>query len=229
MAIIIIRGRREPIECHYDVAKRIKADWGNVSIPQSQIMEVGEATFTKGDLKIVDLANNENQKSEDIKDKGVKQREEDNLDYMRDRNEIAGQTPENRAERIEMFRLLCWAHGMVPTNEQESEAKRIATKFFAANPRRIRCDPKYWKHLMPEKESGVAEWADGAMRAVEGAVAKDHEIAVTQVEIDISKILPQAKPARAFDKIPSSEPKNAPNGQIYKNTAIPDEDLVVPL
>ena len=101
----------------------------------------------------------------------------DNLNraYIAFRREINSKTPEQKAQRLEMFNLLCW--GITKEHQIPEDIKikviEIQTKFFEENPKRIYCSPVLFKSLFNEENKIF----NPAIAVIERVVAKDMNMA----------------------------------------------------
>jgi len=88
------------------------------------------------------------------KEYGKKQKHTDGLDreYRIYRQQINSMTPEQKAERLEIFNLLYW--GLTNKHEIPEDIKKqaieIQTNFFKENQKRIYCSPYLFKELFTE-------------------------------------------------------------------------------
>jgi len=75
-------------------------------------------------------------------------------EYSLHRREINSQSPEQKAQRLEMFNLFYW--GMTKEHNIPEDIKgkviKIQTEFFKENPKRIYCDPILFRPLFEGKE-----------------------------------------------------------------------------
>lgn len=138
MAQIYIRGIGQK-EVSNEDAKVIKQQWESGTLKHDEIISFGNFATKAGSITGITL-------EPEIKSGNNSEQVEG--DYYKERHEILSSSLEERAHRLEFFKLLIKImDDRDPTEEELEKAKQIQLEFFQKNPYRLECDTSCFKEF----------------------------------------------------------------------------------
>ena len=170
---IKIIGLRDLIEIDRKTASKIKKIWVDMKMGKGKskddMVEIGNWTGTYGRIDYIDLTDRGgNVKYNDEVEQNA------HTDYMNYRKRMLNKTSFQRAQNINIFKLVyqAFTDELMPPEELQKQAIEIQTKFFEKNPKRIYCDPLLFKHFFKGKKA-----TESLMRLVVNCIQTDMEYA----------------------------------------------------
>lgn len=178
---IQLKGVREQIFVKASEALKVKEMWEDNSVEYHHVINVGNTSFTKGDIKMV-VSNNDKTKGE-IWDGVMKDFYDEE---RRNRNALANKSAESKANMLDMFfQLHKIALKQEPNKETMDMAYKVQLDFFMRNPRRTLCDAHLLKALIPGLvpesssklwDSAISMYREAYFRLVDKAIFRDMQL-----------------------------------------------------
>jgi len=136
MAQIYLRGIGQK-EISNEDARVIKQQWESGTLKHDEIISFGNFATKAGGITGITLEpeTRSSNNSEQVED-----------DYYKERHEILSSSLEERARRLEFFKLFMKImEDRDPTEDELREAKQVQLEFFEKNPYRLECDVNCFK------------------------------------------------------------------------------------
>lgn len=143
---VTLRGVNKPIIASHSTASGVQKIHMDDKIDRNFVISIGNQSFSKGDIKYVDVQNDgDDSRANDQSMKDFYDEEKTK------RNALVNKSPEYKASLLDMFKYLYKiAMDEEPTQEIMDKALKIQSDFFASNPKRTLCDLHLLKRLIPE-------------------------------------------------------------------------------
>lgn len=168
-SIILIRGVSKPISVSKENAVSIQKVFENSEIDNNYIFRVAQRSFRKGDIKYIEIGNDQ---------RGSKEWDEEMNNFREEeiKNNLIKRNipPEDKARNLEMFKFLfnC-SCGENPSEEIIKKAHDIQLDFFIKNPKRTICDAYLLKPIIKINDSCKNLFLNSGLRLVEKAIVRD--------------------------------------------------------
>jgi len=160
MATIFLRGIGQKEVSNHD-AKIIKQQWENGTLKHDEIISFGNFACKAGSITGITL---EPETKDDNHNEEVEQ------DYYRNRNRILTSSLDERASKVEFYKLFIKIMDDRDTTDDEIEqVKKIQRDFFEKNPYRTICDPQLYKQFTNKQKAMIGK----AMHIIERVVQTD--------------------------------------------------------
>jgi len=171
---ILLKGVQKPIFASKVNAESIDQNWRNEKIDKGYIFKMGNISFTKGDIKFVEVRNDTvGGKEKDLEMVNFY------LEEKRNRDARLKLSPHDRAKNTDFFFMLYMSSCLErPTEEIYAKVREVQEDFFRMNPKRTVCDFNVLKLFLKVNERARKNhFANGGLRLAEKAIFRDMQLA----------------------------------------------------